>query len=70
MGFNSGFKGLNTDFEADSRQEPGVEGFWSGTSHSVNENTQTNPLRPDFSQFSPVHIPQNYPSSTKWQLYK
>jgi hypothetical protein len=61
---------LNIDFEAESRQEPGVEGFWSGTSQTVNENTQTNPLHPNFSQFSPVHIPQTYPSSTRWQLYK
>jgi len=61
---------LNSDFEADSRQEPGVEGFLSGTSQRVNEDTQTNPLHPTFSQFSPVHIPHTYPSSTKWQLYK
>jgi hypothetical protein len=61
---------FKTDFETDSCQEPGVEGSWSGTSRSVNENTQTNPLHPNFSQLSPVHVPQPYPSSTKWQLYK
>jgi hypothetical protein len=61
---------LNINFVADSRQEPGVEGFWSGTSQRENENMQTNPLYPNFSQFSPVHVPQTYPSSNKWQLYK